>query len=182
MLAKIKNLIKYGKITKAGDDTKAFPVQQITYNGKTVDCLILNPFGYHANLDIDALVAVLAVEGDESNRFAVGGYTPTRPACDIGETVIFHPETQSYIKFTKTGAIAINTASKDVNITATNVNITGNLTVTGDMQIDGASTLGAGGAAIARVGDAVLVTVAGGSSAGPASGTITAGSANNTAN
>lgn len=60
--------------------------------------------------------------------------------------------------------------------------LTGSVAVEGDVAISGAAQLGSGGAAIARVGDPVVVNVSGGSSSGPASGTITAGSSNNTAN
>lgn len=60
--------------------------------------------------------------------------------------------------------------------------IAGTSTLAGNVAIEGAAQLGNGGAAIARVGDAVQVEVSGGSSAGPASGTIITGSSNNTAN
>lgn len=143
MMSKIKNMIKYGLVKLAGADDKQFPVQQITYNGKAVDCVMLNPFGFHANLDPDTMVGVFAVEGDESNRFAMGGHTKTRPKLAQGEVAVFHPKTQSIIKFEADGTISINTAAKDVNITAANVNIDGNLTVSGTSGLEGAVSAGA---------------------------------------
>lgn len=64
------------------------------------------------------------------------------------------------------------TSGGDVNITAPNVNITGNLTVSGQTDLAG------GGPGIARQGDSVEVQVTGGSSAGTYSGTITGSSGN----
>lgn len=96
-------------------------------------------------------------------------------------------------------AVNVNvTASGDVGLDATNINVTTsadiNMTVTGDVILDAtnvditasgqvdidapATNIGVGGAAIARLGDTVSVTVVGGSSAGVATGTITSGGAN----
>ncbi len=75
----------------------------------------------------------------------------------------------------------------DIQLTGA-VNITGTLTVSGaailssTLAVLGTASLGAGGAAIARSGDPVEVEVTSGSSIGTYSGTITAGSPNNTAN
>ncbi len=183
MLAKLKNLIKYGVVKRPADDSAQFPVQQIVHNGKTIDCFMLYPFGFHANMDINSLVSVISVEADEANRFAVGGFTKTRPTLSEGELAVFHPSTGTSIKFNNEGTLTINTGAKDVNITAANVNVTGNITVTGDLSVAGKTTLGDTATKdIARKGDAVSVTVTGGSSAGTYTGTITAGSSNNKAN
>lgn len=78
---------------------------------------------------------------------------------------------------TTTEAVAVS--AKSATITATEaVDVSAkSATVTADAVSLG----GAGGAAVARVGDAVSVTVASGSSAGEWTGTITAGSAKVTA-
>lgn len=70
------------------------------------------------------------------------------------------------------------TATADINLTSGNeININ-----SGTVNIGSKVNLGSGGQPIARQGDAVLVNVVGGSSSGPAVGTITAGSPNHTAN
>ena len=65
------------------------------------------------------------------------------------------------------------TTDATVNCATGNINASTSLTVTSPL-----TDLGPGGAAIARVGDAVEVIVVGGSSAGTHTGTITSGGAN----
>jgi len=72
-------------------------------------------------------------------------------------------------------------AGGSLAITGTS-SMTGSVGIAGDIAIEGNAELGGGGAAIARAGDPVQVTITGGSSAGTANGTITSGSGNNTAN
>ncbi len=94
---------------------------------------------------------------------------------------MYQPGTNTLIKFLADGTVELN-SDVAVNVTSPEITVMGNATIAGDvtiegnLQVDGVATLGAGGAAIARSGDPVTVTVIGGSSAGPASGTITAGS------
>ena len=129
----------------------------------------------------------------------------TSPELVQGETIIYRPAGDAFIKFADNGNIEVST-SADVTITckdeqgnpsgnvvvdcdiatvtaATSVTIDsptitldGNVTVTGNLQVDGVATLGSGGALIARQGDATTVTIPGGSSAGTYAGSITGGS------
>ncbi len=75
------------------------------------------------------------------------------------------------------GAVRISLFPNKLKVTAPLVEVdTPSLTTTGDFSNGGDASLGGGGSAIARLGDAVQVTIVGGSSAGVHSGTITAGS------
>lgn len=132
MISRLKNLLRWGKITKAGDDTGQFPVQQVTYLGKVGDCLMVFPYGYHANLTTDSLVALFAMHGQEENRAGIG-YTPqTRPELAEGEVAVYHPNTGTMIKLQ---------ASGDILIDAPNVRFTGNVDIDGDLTVTGATAL-----------------------------------------
>jgi phage gp45-like len=134
LISRLKNLLRWAKITKAGDDTRQFPVQQVTYLGKVGDCLMIFPYGFHANLTDDSIVAMFAMYGQEANRAGIG-YTPqTRPQLAEGEVAVYHPRTGTMVKLQ---------ASGDVLIDAPNVAFTGNVTIEGDLTVTGNTALGA---------------------------------------
>lgn len=183
-LAKLKNIVRAGKITGPADNSKQFPVQQISFKGKLADTLMVFPYGVYANVSTDdALALMFAIDGNEENRAAIA-YTPQKRPTDLanGEVAFYHPFSNSFIKFRNDGTIAID-AKGVLNLDATgdiNINVSGDANITASsVNIDASVTnLGVGGQPIARVGDAVQVTITGGSSAGTASGTITSGGAN----
>lgn len=169
----IKNLLRWARITGPGADDKQFPTQQMEYLGKVADGVMLFPYGYHGNVPDDFLALIAAVQGNPDNRVAIGVLPKNRPTLAAGEVAFYHPPTDAFIIWRSSGELDIETGSggtKDINITAANVNITGNLDVSGTFNCDGNATLGgSGGADIARKGDAV------------AGGVITGGSANHKA-
>lgn len=143
--SKIKNIIRWARITASGIDTRQYPVQQVEYKGKVGDCLMIFPYGHHANLTPESLVAMFAVEGDPNNRAGIG-WTPTnRPVLAAGEICIYHPPSGSIIKFNAAGGIDI-TAVEDVTLTAQdmtinldnlNVNCSGTAAFTGALTSNG---------------------------------------------
>lgn len=190
------NLIKRSVVTKGGDDTNSpVPKQQIKYNGKVADSEMLFPYGMHANVAANVSLGVTwSIEGQEDYRVTMA-YTPNeRPRIDEGEVVFYHPLTLTKTHYRNNGDLDITVQGEngDLNLTIKkdfNITVLGNvnLTVTGDttlktnkFDVDSPKTnLGLGGPAIARVGDAVEVTITSGSSAGTFSGTITSGGGNN---
>jgi phage baseplate assembly protein gpV len=134
LISRLKNLLRWAKITGPGDTAGQFPVQPVTYLGKDADCLMLFPYGFYAVLTTDALVAMLAMHGQEENRAGLG-YTPqTRPSLAEGEVAVYHPTTGTMIKLQADG---------DVLVSAPNVRFTGNVDIDGDLNVDGATTLSA---------------------------------------
>ena len=152
-------IIQRAIVTLAGTDDQQFPVQQVTYQGKTADAEVVFPYGLHANLLTNETLCVLfAINNEEDNR-AVMGYTPNlRPTgLDEGEVVLYHPVTGSQIFFRNNGDIDIITDGDEGNLNLTikkdltlivggdaNITVTGeaNLTapttnVIGDVNIDG---------------------------------------------
>lgn len=171
-----KNSIRLSRITAPGADDKPFATQQMEYLGKVADGTIAFPYGMHANVPADILALMFAVQGNPDNRVAIPFNTQKRPTLAPGEVAFFHPLLPDMIiKLQANGKALIKSAvSVDVDAPEAtfsgNVTIAGNLQVDGDINNDGKATLGgAGGAEIARKGDAV------------AGGVITGGSANHTA-
>ncbi len=152
----------WAKITRKGNESGQYPIQQGTYLGRVTDMMVLFPFGMHANLPVDQLGLLIDLEG----RIFMGTSAIGRITVEEGELVLYHPKTKSKIHFKDNGNINVESMG-DVNVKASNVNIDASVT-----------NLGVGGAAIARQGDTVEVTVVGGSSAGTHSGTITSGGVN----
>lgn len=122
-LSKVKQVVRWARITAAGSDTGAFPVQQVTYHGKAGDCLMIFPYGHHANLTPDSLVAMFAVEGDADNRAGIGWTPKTRPELKAGEVAIYHPPTGTIIKFNEQGGINVN-AVAPITVDAPEVTVT----------------------------------------------------------
>lgn len=134
MISQLKNLLRWAKITMTGDDSASFPIQQVTYLGKTADAYVLFPFGLHANLTEDSLVAMFAMHGQEENRVVIGGTPTKRPTLAGGEVALYHPDTLYMIKFDTNG---------DLLITAPNVQFTGNVVIDGNLTVNGDTALGA---------------------------------------
>lgn len=160
----------WARITGADKD-KAFPDQQASALGRLGDYTIIYPYGLYCNLPDDAWLSIV----DKGKAISM---TTLRPSdVERGEPVFFHPETNTRIIARNNGDLDIYTEDSlgNVNIYG-NAIVNGNGHITGDLQVDGnfnvdgsASLGGAGGAEIARKGDAV------------AGGIITGGSANHTA-
>ena len=178
MSFEFKKLIRWARITKAGSDDKQFATQQLEYMGKVADAFMVFPYGLHGNVPVDAQVLMFAVGGDPDNRAGIGWTPKDRPKLADGEVAFYHPPTDAFIIWRSTGDLDIETGSggtKDINIKCNKANIEAADSVNIDSPL---TTLGVGGAAIARAGDPVSVTVVGGSSAGVHTGTITSGGAN----
>ncbi len=173
---KDKNSIRLSRITAAGADDKQFTAQQMEYLDKVADGITVFPYGMHANVPADFLALMYSVQGNPDNRFATPFNTKKRPTLASGEVAFFHPllpdliiKLQANGKMLVKSAVSVDVDAPEATFSG-NVTIAGNLQVDGDINNDGKATLGgAGGAEIARKGDAV------------AGGIITGGSANHTA-
>lgn len=161
----------WAKITRKGSENGTYPIQQATYLGRVSDFITLFPYGMHANLPVGQLGLIV----DSKGRIFMGTSAVGRIAVEEGEVVLYHPQTKSKIHFKSNADLDIDTtdASGNVNINT----VEANLTASGDVNVkatnvnvDAVVNLGVGGAAIARVGDAVVVA--------GVPGTITSGGAN----
>ena len=118
LLSSIRSMIRWAEVTLTGADDGDFPIQQVTYLGKTGDAFMHFPYGYHANIPREALALMLSVSGRADARVALACSPMERPTGTAsGEVVVFHPLTGSSITFKSSGDIEIETAG-EVTVTA----------------------------------------------------------------
>lgn len=134
LLSKLKNLLRWARITKGGDDSGDYPIQQLEYMGKTAEGSALFPYGLHANMPADVLVLIGSVYADEPNRVVIGCIPPGRPTLSPGEVALYHPGTGSIVKMKASGDIELKGTNVTIDATQT--------TITGDVDIDGNLTVG----------------------------------------
>lgn len=127
-----KKMIRWARVTLGGSDDKPFPVQQVEFMGKTGDCVMVFPFGMHANADVDSLVLMFSAQGDSANRAGIPFMPQGRPEMAEGEVCLYHPGSGSIIHLKSNG---------DIDLTAPSVNINGDANITGDLTVTGATAL-----------------------------------------
>lgn len=132
------------------NDDSAYPRVQVTYNGKPTNALRMSLYGLSAHPPEDALAILLAPDGRLDDPVALVDDPLRRfKGLQRGEVVVGNYLTGSSVKFAADGSVevsvadggrlAINvpggtvdlTSSGNVNLTAPNVNVNGNLIVTG---------------------------------------------------
>lgn len=136
----IRNLLRWARITAPGADDQQFAVQQMEYLGKVADGLIVFPYGLHGNVPADSLALMFAVQGNPDNRAAIAWTPKDRPKLAAGEVAFYHPPTDAFMIWRASGDLDIESGTggtKDINIKA------GKVKITGDLEVAGATTLGA---------------------------------------
>ncbi len=131
MLNKIVNLIRLAVVSRVGVGGGQFPVQQLTYNGKTGDSMIVYPFGIHANAPADSLAIMFSINAQTESRAAIV-MSNARPELEPGEVAMYHPGTGSIVKMSADGS---------VKITATTIELDGDVTISGGAEISGNLTV-----------------------------------------
>lgn len=154
LLNKLKNLLRYARITGSADNTKQFPVQQINYKGKVANSFIGLPYGIYANVENDYLGIMCAIDGAEDNRVLIPLTADKRPRdLEQNELAVYHPDTESFIKFKNNGNIEIDCVGQQqgkIIINCVQATLTASTSVlvdspqttfTGDVQVNGSTTL-----------------------------------------
>ena len=114
-LNKLKNIVRWATVTGPVNQAQQFPVQQVTYKGKVANCMMVFPYGVYAHVSsTDVLTMMFAVEGNADNRAGIPAIPQKRPVdLEQNEVAIYHPFTNSFIKFRNNGDISIDTAPID---------------------------------------------------------------------
>ena len=134
-MSKLRNLLRWARITKAGSDDKQFATQQMEYLGKVADGLIVFPYGLHGNVPPDALALMFAVQGNPDNRAAIAWTPKDRPKLADGEVAFYHPPTDAFIIWRASGDLDIETGNKggaNVNINCKQAKVTASESMTFD--------------------------------------------------
>lgn len=123
----LRKLIRWAITTAAekGDS------QQVTYFGKVANSAVHYPLGFHASAPNQTLCLMFSVNGHPENRVVLPMST-TRPEIEQGEVVVFHPTNpDQQVLFKNDGSI---------EITATKLAITGDVTINGSLAVTGGIT------------------------------------------
>jgi len=131
--------IKLAKTTKIQDDSKLYPIVEITYLSKIANVANCESYGTHSSPPINTPCILLVINNDEANRFIIplSAYTRKRNLKE-GEFECGNFKIGSTIKFDENGNIFID-AVNDINITANggDINVIGNIHVTGGIDATG---------------------------------------------
>ena len=139
----IKRLLRWGKVSRDGDDAGNYPVQQVTYLGKVGDALMWFPYGYHAVVPDDTLAFLASMQGHPEARVGFPGSPTLRPRITSPEVVVYHPPTGSKIHFHADGDIEIEGVDLRVTTTGpTTVTAGGDVTVNSSGDVDVVATSG----------------------------------------
>lgn len=150
----IRSLLRWSRITKAGDDTADFPVQQVGYLAKVGNSVMWFPYGMHANVPVDELCLMVSMQGNPEARVSIPGSPQKRvKPLAASEVVFFHPDTGSKLHFKSNGDIDIeSTGAVNIRVAGNMLaDVEGNLTaevkgdltagVEGNLDVDAAGTV-----------------------------------------
>lgn len=148
MWNKLKSILKLGIVSNSGGDNKQVPSQQVSYNGKPCDSVALYPYGFHAVADENSFCIIGILSGNSEERVHIPTSMIKRPKGAPGDVFVYHPNTGNLIHFKADGTVLVQ-ATSDVTvktvtkvvIDAPDVEITGNLDVTGDVGVGGETSL-----------------------------------------
>lgn len=149
LVNKLKNIVRFAQITGPADNNSQFPTQQMTYKGKVVNVLQVFPYGVYANVSsTDSLGIMFSIDGSENNRAAIS-YTPQKRPNDLAqnEVAIYHPQTESFIKFRNNGNLEIDSTQQgnsgdiifNCNTMTVNAAADVDINATGNVTVDSAS-------------------------------------------
>lgn len=102
---KLRSLIRWALVTADGDGDLDFPIQKLTYLGKSAEAVTWFPYGYHANMPANTLGLMLSAQGLPEGRVMFGGSPSARPSISSGEVAVYHPETGSILHMKDGGDI-----------------------------------------------------------------------------
>lgn len=141
--ALVGRVIRWSVIEGSTDDTTAFPIQQVSYLGRSGKSAAWYPYGFHARAKAGDLALLFGVGGDSASRLHLPGSPKDRPEIEEGEVVLYHPDTGSKVYLKKDGTIDIVSAVK-INQVAPNVEIEASTLIT----LDTPTVLATGAAAV----------------------------------
>lgn len=144
MLDRLKNLLRIGVVSSAGDDSKTLPTQLLDYHGKEGDGITWFPYGMHAVADEGSYALIISLNGNGEERICIPTSMLKRPKGEPGEVFVYHPLTGTQIKLNAAGDVEITavgnvgvTSPTLVRITSPETEIVGNLDVSGNVGIGG---------------------------------------------
>jgi phage gp45-like len=147
---KIKNVVQLSYTTNPQEDTGNYPVVQVSYHEKAVDCEVIQPYGVYYNPPINCLSVMFNVNGESENKKAIFYDPQNRYKVSPGEVAFGAPAFGQKIYCKNNGDIIITgTNNKEVTITKdiTVKSLSGQILLdaalvkcTGDFEVEGKLT------------------------------------------
>ena len=154
----IKKLIRYCRISLLGDDSAAYPNDQVVHNEVPINAYRFSPYGLSSRPPLDALGLMLSpgcrndspvvlidqplerFKNLKPGEVKVGNYqTKAEVHFDQAGNIVITPKSASSVKVIVDGGgnVDIEAPGANINLTAATVAITGNLTVSGTISATG---------------------------------------------
>lgn len=129
--------IKQADTTSVTNDSGKYPVVQITYLEKVSDSVVVYPYGTSGSPPLGSRCLLVTLLGDESVKFAIPLSSEFRPKNLLeNEFACGNFKVGSIIHFKANGDIDIE-CQNEMNVTASKINVTGDIIVTGDVISNG---------------------------------------------
>ena len=127
----IRRIIKWSVSVSSTKESGPIPIQSVSYNSKpSTPAVPWFSFGTYGRAPKGTLNLTLHPHGDPSEKVILPGSFDKRPTIEEGEYAIFHEETGSIVLMKNDGS---------VEVTAPEIKLIGNLTVTGKLDVEGAA-------------------------------------------
>jgi phage baseplate assembly protein gpV len=135
------NMIKRAVVSLPGDDSGNVANTQVTYLGRTAQVEVIYPYGTAGKAPKDSQAIMFNIQGQEENRVIIEYRTTGRfKNLKDGEYIVGNEVTGAFVKFLENGDIEIDAGAANVNLTAANLNITGDVAVVGNTAFTGTVT------------------------------------------
>lgn len=166
-MIKLIQMIKQAVLTLVTDDSSVYPRCQAKYNEKTTDVLRYSPYGLDSNPPKDSWVLLVGSQSQEAVKVGfISDMLNRKKELKEGECVLYNTKTKSWVFLKENGDIELDskndlianvvgattiTSTGDVNISASNITLTGNVVIDGitfsahkhtDVQSGGSETGG----------------------------------------
>lgn len=107
---KLRQIIRQAVISLLTDDTEAYPLAQVTSNGKATDIIRLSTYGVFGMPPLDSHVLLLSSQGQEAVKFGIiNDFLRRKKGLKSGECGLMNTVTGTYIFLRADGKIEINT-------------------------------------------------------------------------
>ena len=137
----LRKLLQWANIVGPEDTTTDFPIQNVSYLGKTAPAYVLFPYGMHAHIPTGFLGLKFAINGNAESRVLIPCSPKERPQLAAGEVAFFHPLIPGMIiTLQNDGTLSIESPTL-VKVDAPEAEFTGNVTILGNLDVQGSTTM-----------------------------------------
>lgn len=158
----IKNLIKKGTQTLACDDSGDYQTAQVSFLGQTHTVRQIVQYGLYGHSPTGSQWVIVNLRANSNDKMGIANDYTNRPKnLKEGEVVLYNTKTQTFIKLDKDGNITLSctdltgTITDEITLDFTTADLTGDVNIIGDLDVTGVTKLHGGN--ITLTGGAVAI-------------------------